>query len=134
MQAYFFFVEFELEAFDTRQHVTNFFRAAFRQQSHEFVAAQAHGKIRAANGALQSIGESLQQSIARGVAVLVVNLLQAIEIHQQNGERAAVALRAADFLRQALFAGAAIVKPGQLIECGELVNLRGQSFPLWPAN
>src|SRR6202041_1824232 len=60
----------------------------------------------------------------------VINLFQPVEIHQQNGERTAVTLRAADFLSQALFAGATIVKTSKLIEGRELVNLRSKSFHL----
>ncbi len=110
--------------------MANLFGAAFRKHGHEFVAAQAHGEVGTANGALQAIGETLQHSVAGGVAVTVINLFQAVEIHQENGEGAAVALRAADFLSQALLAGAAIVKSGELIESRELVNLGSESFHL----
>ncbi len=71
-----------------------------------------------------------KQGIAGGVAVRSLTDFQAIEIHEQHSERPAVALRAADFLREALFAGAAIVKSRELIERGELVDLRGQRFHL----
>jgi hypothetical protein len=130
LQAHLLIVEFEFEAFQARQHVPNFFGATFRKQGHELITTQTHREIGTANGALQAIGKAFQDGIACGVAVAIINLFKAVEIHKQNGERAAVALRATDFLGQALFAGATVVKTGELIESRELVNLRSESFYL----
>ena len=122
--------EVELEAFQAAENVANFFGAALREDGHEFIAAEADGEIGAANGALQAIGETLQQGVAGGVAVIVIDLFQAVYVHEENGEGPGVALRAADFLREALLAGAAIVKSRELIESREFVNFGSQRFHL----
>ena len=120
--------EIKLETFQAAENVTNFVRAAFWKDGHEFIAAQADRKIGAANGALQAIGETFQQRVAGSMAVIVIDLFQAVYIHQQNGEGAGVALRATDFLREALLAGAAVVESRELIESREFVNLRSERF------
>ena len=128
LQAGLHLIEFKLQTFQTGEDVANFVGATFREQGHEFIAAQTHGEIGAANGALQAIGEAFQHGVTGRVTVAVVNEFQAVQIHEENGERAAVALRAADFLREALFAGAAIVETSELIERRQFVDFGCESF------
>ena len=45
LQAQLIIVELELEAFEARQNVPDFFGAALRKQGHELVAAQTHSEI-----------------------------------------------------------------------------------------
>lgn len=61
--------------------MADFFRAAFGKDGHEFVAAQADGEVGTANGALQAIGKTFQQRVTGGVAVIVIDLFQAVHVH-----------------------------------------------------
>lgn len=128
LQADFVAGEVELEAFEAAENVANFFGAALGKNGHEFIAAEADSEVRTANGALQAVGEALQQRIAGGVAVIVIDLLQAVHVHEKDGERTTMTLRAADFLSEALFAGATIVEAGELIEGCELIDFRRERF------
>src|SRR5262249_5177963 len=58
------------------------------------VAAEAPDEVARANARAQVAGHDPQQLVARGVAVLVVDLLEAVEIDEQHGPFAgALALR-----------------------------------------
>ena len=128
VQADFVAGEIEFETFETAENVADFIGAALGKDGHEFVAPEADCEVRTANGALQAIGKTFQQSVTGGVAVIVIDLFQAVHIHEENGEGATVALRAADFLCEALFAGAAVVKSRELIESCKFVDFGGERF------
>lgn len=130
MEADFVAGEVEFQALEPAENMANLFGAALREDSHEFIAAQADGKVGTANGALQAIGETLQQGITGSVAVIVIDQFESVHVHEEDGEWPGVALGAADFLREALLAGTAIVKSGELIESREFVDFGSQRFHL----
>ena len=119
---------FDDEAFDPRQNMPHFIGAAFRQQSHKFIAAEPHGEIGTTNRALQAVGEAFDYKVAGSVAMAIIDRFQFVQIKKQNRERPAVALSAANFLGEALFTGAAIVESGELIERSKLIDFRSQTF------
>ena len=63
------------ESTDAIQHAMNFFGAALGKNGHEFIATEADGEVRAANRALETVREALDNGIAGGMAVGVVDFL-----------------------------------------------------------
>ena len=78
-------VIFKLMAFDPRKDVPDFLHGAFRQQHHELVATQPNRQIRPTNGALQALGKALQSLVPRRMPQLIVDLLEAVDVNQQQG-------------------------------------------------
>ena len=64
----------------------------------ELVAADARHHIARAQAAAQAPRHFLQERVARGVAVQVVDLLEAVQVHEDPGELGAVPARALDRL------------------------------------
>ena len=62
--------------------------------SSELVATQARHRVGLAHALLHALGEGLQHRVAGGVAVLVVDALERIHVHQHHGEAGAVLARA----------------------------------------
>src|SRR6185437_2842687 len=65
---------------DPLGHLAGAFEAGLRQHHAEFVAAEAAGRIHAAQVLAQHCGDLLQQGIAGGVAVAVVDLLETVDV------------------------------------------------------
>ena len=61
-------------------------------------------------------GEDLQHGVAGGMAELVVDLLEVIEIEQQHGERLVLGLMTAEQMRGALEEGAAVGDAAERID------------------
>ena len=118
MAADFFPLIFQLESFHTAENVTHFIRAAFRQQGHEFIAAEANSEIGASNGALQPLRKSFDDEVARRVTKLIIYGFQFIQVQKQNRQGTAMPLRPANFLCKPLLSGTAVVKAGELVERG----------------
>jgi hypothetical protein len=102
--------------------VLDLLHTAFGQQDHELIPTKARREIGAADGALETVGEAFKEEVSGGVSVFVIDLLQSVHIEEEKRERPAVAYRAADLLSEAQFAGATIVKSGELIEGCEFVH------------
>ena len=70
-------------------------RVGAREQHAELVAAEARDRVRRAQRAARAgAPTSMQQLVAGGVAERVVDLLEAVEVHEQHGDALAVAARA----------------------------------------
>src|SRR6201984_3048614 len=110
MAADLFTLIFQLQSFHAAENMAHFIRAAFRQQGHEFIAAEANSEIGASNGALQPFRESFDDEVARRVTKPVIYGFQFIQIQKQNRQRTAMALRPANLLCKPLLSGAAVVK------------------------
>ena len=63
-----------------------FFRRRFREDEGEFLAAVATRRVGVAQRAADEIGEGFQRDIAGGVAVLVVDALEVVEIGEARSE------------------------------------------------
>src|SRR6185312_2987396 len=73
-----------------------------REQNHEFIAASAAHRIRAAHATPQALCYRLQQPVADAVAESVVDVLEAIQIEEQHRQFLPMAVRYGDRLRQAV--------------------------------
>ncbi len=113
--------DFDFEINEAVEHVLELVRVAFREKQHEFVAAEARGQVGAANRAGNVFGEGAQHRVARRMAVAVVDLLEAVEIEQKQGERGSLSLAAIDFGFHARFRKAAVVEASERVEHGHAV-------------
>ena len=93
-----------------------------RQQHRELVATQPRHRIGRPQGAAQPHRHFLQHLIAGVVAERVVDFLEAVEIDQQHGEAALIAMRSQDRLLQPVLEQRAIGQIGQRIVIGEIGN------------
>ena len=91
-----------------------------RQNQCEFVAPEARRGIGGPAGPEQRLGDAANCEAAREVAVAVVDLLQAIEVEQDHGQRLGGAARALNFGFERLHQLPVIGEPGQRIGDCEL--------------
>ena len=98
-----------------------------RQHDAELVAAGAGEHVAGPQSRLRHQGEVLEAGIARGVAMGVVDGLEAVEIDHQQRERLAAALRAGAFLGQPLQQMAAVGDAGEIVEQREVGDLVAQA-------
>ena len=94
-----------------------------RQHDAELVAAGAREQVAGAKARLRHQREMLQAGVARGVAMGVVDLLEAVEIDHEQRERLAVALGARAFFRQPGHQLAAVADAGEVVEQREVGDL-----------
>src|SRR6185437_12766345 len=83
---------------------------------------------RAANSALQAIGERANHNVARIMAKLIVALLQVVKIQEKNRQRTRVTPRARNFLEKPLLTRTPVVQIGQRIQHRELVHFFREQF------
>ncbi len=88
----------------------------------ELVAAQPGHEVGVAHHAGQPFGGGADQLVAGGVAVGVVDLLEAVQVHEQHGEGLAVALRAGHRPVERLFERHAVGQAGQAVVVGQFVQ------------
>ena len=67
-------------------------------------------------------GKGSQDRVARGMAVAVVDLLEAVEVEEEQSERSALPLAAIDFRFDAGLRKAAVVKAGERVKHGHAVQ------------
>ena len=89
------------------------------EHDEEFVAAEARHEVARPHVAAQALCDLHQERIARGMAVPVVDLLEAVEIHEHAGDLVALAPRALDRLLERRRKAHAVGEPGQRIAVGE---------------
>ena len=89
--------------------------AGVGQQDGKLVAAEARGRIHAANLGFDALRDLLERDVARQVPIAVVDALEVVDVHHQAGDGACLALSARELLLQALLQIAAVVPPGQEI-------------------
>ena len=82
---------------------------------HELVAAEARHDVAAADALAQTLRDDAQQLVARAVAERVVDDLEAIEVHQQQRDLLALALRGGERLRDVRVEERAVRQTGQRI-------------------
>ena len=85
------------------------------EQEAELVAADSRHGVLTARARLKPLPELVQQRVARVVTECVVDLLEAIEIHQQNGVRRSGALRPLQTLRDPVVEEAPVREPGERV-------------------
>jgi hypothetical protein len=86
-----------------------------RKQDAELVSPEAGDRVVRAQGVVETGRELFQQRIAGVVAERVVDLLEAVEVHHQHGDAAALALRRQDRLLDAVAEERAVREPGQRV-------------------
>ena len=89
------------------------------QHDEELVAAQARDEVARAHVAAQALRDFDQEGVAGGVAVAVVDLLEAVEVDEDAGELRAVAPRALDRLLERRREAHAVGEPGERVAVGE---------------
>ena len=85
------------------------------QDERELVAADAAGELAAARDAAQARADLREHLVAGDVAVRVVQLLEPVEVHDRDGERRALAIRARDLAGQPLLERAAVGEARQRV-------------------
>ena len=101
------------DALEHRQHAVGLVEIG--QQQAELVAAEAGERVRVADRAADALGDLDQQLVAGGVAERIVDLLEAVEVHQQDRQLGVVAPRVADRLADALAEQDPVGQPGERI-------------------
>ena len=86
-----------------------------RQHQHELVAAVACDLVVRAHLGAQRVGDAPQQLVAGGVAELVVDPLEVVEVDQHAAERLLLARRARDLLAHAHLHRPVVEQPGQRV-------------------
>ena len=110
---------------DAARHLQRAGRVGRREDQGELVAAEPGREVDAPAGG-QYVGQLAQRGVARGVAALVVDRLEAVDVDGQQAERLAGALGAVELLVEALLECAAVGQPGQRVGVRGLVELEDQ--------
>ena len=97
-----------------------------RQHDAELVAAGARQHVAGPQPGLRHQGEMLQAGVAGGMAMGVVDRLEAVEVDHQQRERLAAALRARAFLGQALQQMPPVADAGEIVEQRQIGDLVAQ--------
>ncbi|UZE51978.1 hypothetical protein ONR75_16260 [Rhodopseudomonas sp. P2A-2r] len=92
-------------------------------QDDEFVATEADHQIALAQRSLETDGDLDQQLVADHVAHGVVDLFEAVEIHEQHGGRTCAVVDVGEDLRHPAVEGVAVRQAGQGIVIGEMGDL-----------
>ena len=93
----------------------------------ELVAAEPRHEILAPDNGAQAAGDDLQERVARRMAVRIVDLLEAVEIDPEDGERIGLLQRrkaGAEFLEEA----AAVGEPRQRVLAREFRDALGAAL------
>jgi hypothetical protein len=98
-------------------------RLAARHQQQEFLAAPARQQIGAAQGLAGQFSQAPEHGVADGVAMLVVDQLEAIEVDEGQRQRLAQAPQARQRGVQGLLGVAAVGQIGQGIARGQALDL-----------
>jgi hypothetical protein len=103
-------------------------REDLRYQECKLVAAEAshvraralliRGALPASEALAQPLGEDPEQLVAGGVAERIVDLLEAVEVHVEEGESVALLLRGRHRLGELVHEEAPVSQPGQAVEVG----------------
>ena len=101
-------------------------QGAGRQHDAELVAAGARQHVAGPQPGLRHQGEMLQAGVAGGVAVGVVDHLEAVEVDHEQREQLAAALGPGALLGQALQQMAAVADAGEIVEQREIGDLVAQ--------
>ena len=86
-----------------------------REHEHELVAAVAGDLVVRAHLGAQRVGDAAQQRVAGGMAELVVDALEVVEVDQDAGERQPVARGAGDLLAHAHLHRAVVEQAGERV-------------------
>ena len=112
---------------DAVGNALGFFVRSFRQNKSEFVAAIARGGVDGAAMDAQDVPEAIEGVATDEVTVRVVDFLQAVEVEQENGERAAVAIGALGFRFENVEQAAIVSEAGERVADGEVAHLFEQA-------
>ena len=84
-------------------------------QDAELVAAEAGDHLAVAEHALEALGHALEKEVAVVVAERVVDLLEAVEVHQHHGDELLLALGAEDRLLHEVVEHRAVREAGERV-------------------
>src|SRR5258707_7194978 len=112
---------------------------SFRQDESEFVAAIGGGGVNGGAVDAQDMREPIERVATDEVAVGVVDFLEAVEVQEENGEGAAVAIGALGFGFENVQQAAGVGEPRERVADGEMthlleeaVNCQGRDAPYGP--
>ena len=97
---------------------------------HELVAAQARQEVGAPRRLRQTRADLADQFVAGVMAVAVVDVLEAVEVHEQHGKRFVLACGVGHLARQRLFEVHAVGQAGQAVEVRQIVQALVGRFEL----
>ncbi len=97
--------------------------AGVGQQDDELLATQAPYQIGTAHGAGGQLRCLAQHGVACGVAPGVVDVFEVVQVQQQNGRGAALALGTAQLLAGEFDKGVAVVEAGEAVLAGQPFQL-----------
>lgn len=91
------------------------------QEQGEFIAAEAGCDVRGAQERRQAVGKLAQNTIARGVAMVVVDRLETVEIDEEAGDRGADLVGLVDLLIEDRLEPLAVQETRQVVGDGLMV-------------
>ena len=97
-----------------------------RQDHGEFVAADSKGAVAAPDGTQRDATHRREELIAEGVPLLVIDLLEVVHVHEQQGQGRAVSRGLLELAAEFLLEGAMVAQPGQAVEERVLAGLTVQ--------
>jgi len=107
---------------ETPQDELQLLQSAFGKENEELVAAEANGKVRAADNSVEVSGKFLQHLVSSRMAVHVVDLLEIVQIQGEHSQGMSPALGARHLRGETLHSKTAIVQARQRINHGEIAQ------------
>jgi len=107
---------------DALRHHLAIGRGAVGQDDREFFPAEAGHGVHRPHAVRQGRGHRLQHQVARGMAVGVVDHLEAVDVDHQHQGRLAGPRHAVDLARQGQLELAAVGQPGQRVPAGHVAQ------------
>ncbi|KAF5050433.1 hypothetical protein DSECCO2_429490 [anaerobic digester metagenome] len=95
----------------------------FVEDDHELVASHPGDGVGGPHGFHEPFGDGPQDRVARVVSVLVVDLLEAVQVHEEDAETLLAALGAGQGLGQAVEEEGPVGEPRQAVMVGQLVQM-----------
>ncbi len=100
------------------------------EQNRELVAAEVGDRVAVPDDGPQAAGDLLEELIADGMPVRVVDLVESVEVQRQHREAVAVPRRRPDGLAEPLLQSHAVGQLGQRVVAGELMKGLVGALPL----
>ena len=109
------------QALGPRQGIGRF---AFGQHEQELLATPAHGRLAGHEAVAHDVGDGAQHGVARGVAVVVVDVLEVVDVGHDDGERLAGGRRGGAGLGQHGRTVATAENAGEHVGAGHALELQ----------
>lgn len=106
----------------TSQDKLQLLESTFGEKNKKLIATQADGEIGSADHLVEMGGKFLEDVVSGGMAVLVVDLLEFIQVEGEHGEGMPAALGTSNLGSEALHSETAVIKTGQRVDHGQIAK------------